>query len=101
MNKFIKINELIKSLYKYISGVLIANFILITAELVRIILNSCSVISDKANLYWAVGSMSIALFLLLLLIVISCGITFRVVVLLKDQVEELTKKIEEKQEDKE
>jgi len=101
MNKFTKINELIKTLYNYVSGVLIANFIVITAELVRIILNSCGVISNTANLYWAIGSMSIALFLLLFLIVICCTITFRVVVLLKDQVEELTKKIEEKQEDKE
>ena len=101
MNKFSKINELIKNLYNCVSGVLIANFIVITAELVRIILNSCGVISKEANLYWAVGSMSVALFLLLLLIVLSCTITFRVVVLLKDQVEELTKKIEERQKDNE
>lgn len=101
MNKFSKINELIKSLYKYISVVVVMNFIVITAEIVRIILHSCGVISDEANLYWAIGSLSAALFLLLFLIVISCTITFRATVLLKDQIEELTKKIEEKQEDNE
>ena len=101
MNRFIKINNLIKSLYKYVSGICLINFIVITAEIIRIILNSCGVISKETNLYWAVGSMSAALFLLLFLIVICCTITFRVVVLLKDQIEELKKEIEEKQEDKE
>lgn len=101
MNKFTKINELFKILYNCVSAIVIANFIVITTELVRIILGSCGVISDKANLYWAIGSLTIALLLLLLLITICCVITFKALVLLKDQVEELTKKIEEKQEDKE
>lgn len=96
-----KISKLKNNLYKCNRVANIIDLIIILGEIVRIILYRNDVISNEASLIWAIGSLSGVVLCLLTVMIVSISVNYQLINITNERVEELLKKIENSEDNKE
>ncbi len=96
-----KISRLKNNLYKANRIANIIDLIIILGEIVRIILYRTGVISTEASLIWAIGSLSVVVLCLLTVMIVAINTNSRLIDITNERVEEIIKKIENSDNNKE